>query len=82
MGFLPLPPIELVVPTLLHLQAELIFKVHKLRLQFIPKKLQRVHSSQVVAVRCHDQKPHIFATGGWDRTLRVRVLRLSSTKSS
>ncbi|XP_026329135.1 uncharacterized protein LOC113237090 [Hyposmocoma kahamanoa] len=52
-------------------EPEVIFKVHKLRLQFIPKKLQRVHSSQVVAVRCHDQKPNVFATGSWDKTLRI-----------
>ncbi|XP_049867205.1 uncharacterized protein LOC126367632 [Pectinophora gossypiella] len=47
------------------------FKVHKLRLQFIPKKLQRVHHGQVCALRCHPEKPTIFATAAWDKTLRI-----------
>ncbi|KAL0841881.1 hypothetical protein ABMA28_014117 [Loxostege sticticalis] len=56
-------------------EAEATFKVHKLRLQFIPKKLQRMHFGQVCAVRCHDQKPQMFATGAWDKTLRIWDVR-------
>ncbi|XP_059050078.1 uncharacterized protein LOC131845078 [Achroia grisella] len=52
-------------------EAVVTYKVHKLRLQFIPKKLQRAHFGQVCALRCHDEKPFLFASGGWDRTLRI-----------
>ncbi|CAH0406605.1 unnamed protein product [Chilo suppressalis] len=52
-------------------EAETTYKVHKLRLQFIPKKLQRMHTGQVCAVRCHDQKPTMFASAAWDNTLRI-----------
>lgn len=48
-----------------------MYKVHKLRLQFIPRKLQRMHYGQVCALRCHDEKPFLFASGAWDNTLRV-----------
>ncbi|XP_023941960.2 uncharacterized protein LOC112048593 [Bicyclus anynana] len=57
------------------LQADTTYKVQKLRLQFIPKKLQRIHFGQVCAIRCHDQRPYIFASGAWDRTLRIWDLR-------
>ncbi|XP_032513804.2 uncharacterized protein LOC116767544 isoform X1 [Danaus plexippus] len=57
------------------LEADLTYKVHKLRLQFIPKKLQRMHFGQVCALRCHDQKPFIFASGAWDNTLRIWDIR-------
>nr|XP_026494847.1 uncharacterized protein LOC113399819 [Vanessa tameamea] len=53
----------------------LTYKVHKLRLQFIPKKLQRMHYGAVCALRCHDQKPYMFASGAWDNTLRIWDLR-------
>ncbi|KAJ2952611.1 hypothetical protein O0L34_g6935 [Tuta absoluta] len=52
-------------------EAEHVFKVHKIRLQFIPKKLQRVHSGQICAVRCHSDKPYMFASAAWDKTLRI-----------
>ncbi|KAG6440399.1 uncharacterized protein LOC115455923 isoform X2 [Manduca sexta] len=52
-------------------EACLTYKVHKLRLQFIPKKLQRMHSGQVCALRCHKQRPYMFASGAWDNTLRI-----------
>ncbi|CAH1646208.1 unnamed protein product [Spodoptera littoralis] len=53
-------------------EADVTYKVHKLRLQFIPKKLQRMHYGQVVALRAHPQKPFLFASGAWDKTLRWR----------
>ncbi|XP_046964568.1 uncharacterized protein LOC124533383 [Vanessa cardui] len=53
----------------------LTYKVHKLRLQFIPKKLQRMHYGAVCALRCHDQKPFMFASGAWDKTLRIWDVR-------
>ncbi|CAH0604543.1 unnamed protein product [Chrysodeixis includens] len=56
-------------------EAELTYKVHKLRLQFIPKKLQRMHFGQVVALRAHPQKPYMFASGAWDNTLRIWDVR-------
>ncbi|XP_045491083.1 uncharacterized protein LOC123690966 [Colias croceus] len=52
-------------------EAETTYKVHKLRLQFIPKKLQRMHFGQVCAVRCHDERPCVFASAAWDKTLRI-----------
>ncbi|XP_039747094.1 uncharacterized protein LOC120624544 isoform X1 [Pararge aegeria] len=57
------------------LEADITYKVQKLRLQFIPKKLQRMHYGQVCAIRCHDQNPKIFASGAWDNTLRIWDLR-------
>ncbi|CAH2264523.1 jg21273 [Pararge aegeria aegeria] len=57
------------------IQADITYKVQKLRLQFIPKKLQRMHYGQVCAIRCHDQNPKIFASGAWDNTLRIWDLR-------
>ncbi|XP_047510431.1 uncharacterized protein LOC125053229 isoform X1 [Pieris napi] len=52
-------------------EVETTYKVHKLRLQFIPKKLQRMHAGQVCALRCHDERPRVFASAAWDNTLRV-----------
>ncbi|XP_063378547.1 uncharacterized protein LOC134665503 [Cydia fagiglandana] len=52
-------------------QAIRSFKVHKLRLQFIPKKLQRMHFGQVCAVKCHDDRPFVFASAAWDKTVRI-----------
>ncbi|KAJ0180385.1 hypothetical protein K1T71_003789 [Dendrolimus kikuchii] len=52
-------------------EADITYKVHKLRLQFIPRKLQRMHSGQVCALRCHSQRPFVFASGSWDKTLRI-----------
>ncbi|KAM3963413.1 uncharacterized protein ACR2FA_002349 [Aphomia sociella] len=52
-------------------EAVLTYKVHKLRLQFIPKKLQRIHFGQVCALRCHDQRSFMFASAAWDKTLRI-----------
>lgn len=43
----------------------------KSRLAFIPKKLQRMHFGQVVALRTHPQKPFTFISGSWDKTFRV-----------
>ncbi|XP_053625177.1 uncharacterized protein LOC128683501 isoform X2 [Plodia interpunctella] len=51
------------------------YKVHKLRLQFIPKKLQRMHFGQVVALKCHDVNPTMFASAAWDNTLRIWDVR-------
>ncbi|CAK1556108.1 unnamed protein product [Leptosia nina] len=51
-------------------EAETTFKVHKLRLQFIPKKLQRMHFGQVCALRCHSERHRVFASAAWDNTLR------------
>nr|XP_049695570.1 uncharacterized protein LOC110371537 [Helicoverpa armigera] len=56
-------------------EAESTYKVHKLRLQFIPKKLQRMHYGQVVALRTHPHKPYMFASGAWDKTLRIWDVR-------
>ncbi|XP_072944038.1 uncharacterized protein [Epargyreus clarus] len=56
-------------------EADLTYKVHKLRLQFIPKKLQRMHFGQVCALRCHDQRSFVFASGAWDQTLRIWDIR-------
>ncbi|XP_022820295.1 uncharacterized protein LOC111352161 [Spodoptera litura] len=56
-------------------EADVTYKVHKLRLQFIPKKLQRMHYGQVVALRAHPQKPFLFASGAWDKTLRIWDIR-------
>ncbi|CAK1582122.1 unnamed protein product [Parnassius mnemosyne] len=56
-------------------ELDLTYKVQKLRLQFIPKKLQRMHTGQVCALRCHDQKIYMFASGAWDRTLRIWDIR-------
>ncbi|XP_013189999.1 uncharacterized protein LOC106134482 [Amyelois transitella] len=56
-------------------ESDLTYKVHKLRLQFIPKKLQRMHCGQVVALRCHDQNPTMFASAAWDNTLRIWDIR-------
>ncbi|XP_047988148.1 uncharacterized protein LOC125227828 [Leguminivora glycinivorella] len=47
------------------------YKVHKLRLQFIPKKLQRMHIGQVCALKCHDDRPFVFASAAWDKTVRI-----------
>ncbi|KAJ8725500.1 hypothetical protein PYW08_003683 [Mythimna loreyi] len=51
------------------------YKVHKLRLQFIPKKLQRMHFGQVVALKTHPLHPNMFASGAWDKTLRIWDVR-------
>ncbi|XP_028030427.1 uncharacterized protein LOC114243221 isoform X2 [Bombyx mandarina] len=51
-------------------ETEQTYKVHKLRLQFIPKKLQRMHFGQVCALRCHKDRPYMFASAAWDKTLR------------
>ncbi|CAH2086701.1 unnamed protein product [Euphydryas editha] len=56
-------------------EVDLMYKVHKLRLQFIPRKLQRMHYGQVCALRCHDEKPFLFASGAWDNTLRIWDIR-------
>ncbi|XP_035437133.2 uncharacterized protein LOC118267315 [Spodoptera frugiperda] len=56
-------------------EADATYKVHKLRLQFIPKKLQRMHYGQVVALRAHPHKPFLFASGAWDKTLRIWDIR-------
>ncbi|KPJ07872.1 hypothetical protein RR48_12714 [Papilio machaon] len=56
-------------------ELDMTYKVQKLRLQFIPKKLQRMHSDQVCALRCHDQFVYMFASGAWDRTLRIWDVR-------
>ncbi|CAH0701946.1 unnamed protein product [Spodoptera exigua] len=55
--------------------ADTTYQVPKLRLQFIPKKLQRMHFGQVVALRTHPQKPFLFASGAWDKTLRIWDIR-------
>ncbi|GBP34490.1 hypothetical protein EVAR_29885_1 [Eumeta japonica] len=47
------------------------YKVHKLRLNYIPERLQRMHTEQVCALRCHSEKAHVFATAAWDETLRI-----------
>ncbi|XP_045784963.1 uncharacterized protein LOC123880700 isoform X4 [Maniola jurtina] len=52
-----------------------MYKVQKVRLQLIPKKLQRMHSGQVCALRCHDQNTNLFASGAWDKTLRIWDVR-------
>ncbi|XP_073943512.1 uncharacterized protein isoform X2 [Choristoneura fumiferana] len=52
-------------------EVDLTYKVHKLRIQFIPKKLQRMHFGQVCALKCHDDRPFVFASAAWDKTLRV-----------
>ncbi|KAJ8722856.1 hypothetical protein PYW07_004036 [Mythimna separata] len=51
------------------------YKVHKLRLQFIPKKLQRMHFGQVVAIKTHPQHQNMFASAAWDKTLRIWDVR-------
>ncbi|KAL4714195.1 hypothetical protein ACJJTC_008549 [Scirpophaga incertulas] len=56
-------------------EIDLNLKVHKIRRQFIPKKLQRMHFHQVCAIRCHDEKPYMFASGAWDNTLRIWDVR-------
>ncbi|CAG5012217.1 unnamed protein product [Parnassius apollo] len=56
-------------------ELDLTYKVQKLRVQFIPKKIQRLHTGQVCALRCHDQKVYMFASGAWDRTLRIWDIR-------
>lgn len=53
------------------LQAIVTYKVHKLRLPFIPEKLQRNHTGRVCALRCHQDRPFMFISGAWDDTLRV-----------
>ncbi|XP_050666616.1 uncharacterized protein LOC126966528 [Leptidea sinapis] len=58
-------------------EAETTYKVQKLRLQLIPKKLQRLHFGQVCAVRCHDDRPTVFASAAWDKTVRVWDIRCS-----
>lgn len=37
------------------------------------KKLQRSHSGQVCALRCHPQNVYQFASAAWDNTLRVNI---------
>ncbi|CAH4032206.1 unnamed protein product [Pieris brassicae] len=63
-------------------EVETTYKVHKLRLQFIPKKLQRMHAGQVCALRCHDERPRVFASAAWDNTLRYMSVVLAFKSSS
>ncbi|XP_011559065.3 uncharacterized protein LOC105389620 isoform X1 [Plutella xylostella] len=57
------------------LQAETTYKVHKMRMKLMLKKLQRSHSGQVCALRCHPQNVYQFASAAWDNTLRIWDVR-------
>ncbi|XP_041976972.1 uncharacterized protein LOC121731556 isoform X2 [Aricia agestis] len=52
-------------------EVETTYKVHKLRVQYIPRKLQRMHVGQVCAVSAHPEREHTFASAAWDNTLRI-----------